>query len=700
MKDYLSEQIRNVALAGHQGAGKTSLVEALLFSTGAISRMGHVTDGTTISDYDEDERTRHLSIGISLVPIEFNGCKINVMDTPGYPDFQGEVKNAVRVSDCVLIAVDAVAGPEVGTELAWDAAHEFNQPIIIVVNKINRENASFERTLESLRVRFPGYKFVPSMLPIGQGPAFKGVVNVLTKMAYYGTGSDDQRKDPPPEMADQIAAAHVALIEAAAEANDDLINKYFETQELSFEEVRDGMRLAARDADLKTVPVFVAAGDANIGTFPLLEAMTVYVSPPTNRRVALAHQPGEEVVYLTPPQSDTKPLAAFVFKSANDRYVGTLSYFRIFSGRLKSGGTYYNANTDEDERIGQLLVMRGKEQIPVPELHAGDIGAVAKLTHTHTGDTLCTKEHPYTLRRPVYPEPVYSVALDTKQQADATKLGTILTQLNQADPTLRWRLDPETRQTVLSGLGDIHIAVALSRAERLGCPLTASVPRVPYREAITKTGAAQYRHKKQSGGAGQFGEVHLRIAPTEFGAGFTFVNQTVGGTISGPFIPAIEKGVRSVLDQGVIAGYPIYDIHVAVTDGKMHPVDSKDIAFQVAGREAFKLAFIEAGPVLVEPIVEVRIIVPEDKMGDILSDMNTRRGRVQGMDTENGRSVITAQVPLAEMQRYSNDLRAITGGRGAYTWTLVRYEQVPANLAQPIIAIHAASHKATEAAEA
>ncbi len=700
MKDYLSEQIRNVALAGHQGSGKTSLVEALLFSTGAISRMGRITDGNTLSDYDEDERTRHLSIGISVIPLEFNGCKINLMDTPGYPDFQGEVKNAVRVSDCVLIAVDAVAGPEVGTELAWQAAEEFNQPVIIVVNKINRENASFERTLESLRVRFPGYKFVPSMLPIGQGPGFKGVVNVLTQKAYYGTGSDDQRRDPPAEMTDQIAAAHTALIEAAAEATDELINKYFETQELSFDEVRDGMRLAARDANLKTVPVFVAAGDANIGTFPLLEAMTVYVSPPTNRRVALAGEPGGDVVFLTPPQSDSKPLAAFVFKSANDRYVGTLSYLRVFSGHLKSGGTYFNASSSQDERIGQLLVMRGKEQIPVNELHAGDIGAVAKLTHTHTGDTLCSKDQPFTLRRPVYPEPVYSVALETRVQADATKLGTILTQLNQADPTLRWRLDPETKQTVLSGLGDIHIAVALSRAERLGCPLNFTVPRVPYREAITKPGNAQYRHRKQSGGAGQFGEVHLKIEPADFGAGFSFSNQTVGGTISGPFIPAIEKGVRSVLDQGVIAGYPILDIKVAVTDGKMHPVDSKDIAFQIAGREAFKLAFLEGGPVLVEPIVDVRVVVPEDKMGDILSDMNSRRGRVQGMDTENGRSVVTAQIPLAEMQRYSNDLRAITGGRGVFTWTLARYEQVPTHLAQPIIASHSAAHKAAETAEA
>ncbi|MHB8629323.1 MAG: elongation factor G [Aggregatilineales bacterium] len=696
MKEYPTEQIRNVALAGHQGAGKTSLVEALLFVSGATSRMGRIADGTTVSDYDEDEKNRHLSIGTAITPIEFNGCKINLMDTPGYPDFQGEVKNAVRVSDCVLIAVDAVAGPEVGTELAWQFAEEFNQPVIIVVNKINRENASFERTLQALRVRFPGYKFVPSMLPIGQGPGFKGVVNVLTKKAYYGTGSDEQRTDAPADMHDQIEAAHTALIEAAAEASDELINKYFETQELSFEEVRDGMRMAARDANLKTVPVFVAAGDANIGTAPLLEAMTVYVSPPSNRRVALASEPGEEVEFLQPPQSDDGPLAAFVFKTSNDRFVGTLSYFRVFSGHVKSGSTYYNANTEQEERLGQLLILRGKEQIPVPELHAGDIGAVAKLTHTHTGDTLCGKDKPLTLRRPIYPDPVYAVALDPRTQADGTKMGVVLTQLNHADPTLRWRQDSETKQTVLEGMGDIHIAVALSRADRMGCGLTQSMPRVPYREAITKTASAQHRHKKQSGGAGQFGEVHLRVEPRESGEGFEFQNKVVGGAISGSFIPSIEKGIRSVLDQGVLAGYPIYDIRAVVTDGKMHPVDSKDIAFQIAGRESFKLAFMEADPVLMEPIMDVRVVVPEENMGDILGDLNTRRGRVQGMDTENGRSIVTAQVPLSEMLRYSNELRSMTGGRGVYTMRFAHYEHVPAHIAQPIIAAHS---KTAEVAE-
>jgi elongation factor G len=688
VKEYTTEQIRNVALVGHQGAGKTSLIEALLFTTGAISRMGKVTEGSTVSDFDEEEKGRQLSITTSLVPLEFQDHKINLMDTPGYTDFQGEVKNAIRVSDCVLVAVDAVAGPEVGTELAWQFADEFNQPLIVVINKINRENANFQRTIDALHTRFPEYKFIPVLLPIGEGSAFKGVINILTQKAYYGAGAD--RSEPPAEMVDQISAAHLTLIESAAEATDELINKYFETQELTFEEIRDGMRMAARDANLKTVPVFVAAGELNIATVPLLEALLVYVSPPSQRRVAIANKPDAEVEFLQPPQSDSGPTAAFVFKSTNDRFVGTLNYFRIFSGHLKSGSTYWNADKNHEERLGQLLVIRGKEQIPVQELHAGDIGAIAKLAVTQTGDTISTKDKPINLRKPVYPAAIYAVALEPKTQADGTKMGPILTQLAQADPTLHWRQDPETKQTILEGMGDIHIGIAMSRAERLGVGLITSLPKVPYRETITKSATGQHTHKKQSGGAGQYGQVHLRLEPVERGAGFSYENETVGGAISQSFIPSIEKGIRSVLDQGVIAGYTVVDVKASVIDGKMHPVDSKDIAFQIAGREAFREAFRDAGPVLLEPIMNVRVVVPEENMGDVISDFTTRRGRVMGMDSENGRSVVTANVPMAEMQRYSNDLRSMTGGRGVYTMTFDRYDPVPNNVAQPIIAAHRA----------
>jgi elongation factor G len=687
MKEYTTEFIRNVALVGHQGAGKTSLTEALLFTAGNTTRMGKIADGSTISDYDEDEKARQLSISTALVPIEFQDHKINLLDTPGYTDFQGEVKNAVRVCDSVLVVVDAVHGPEVGTELAWQFADEFNQPLLVVINKINRENASFQRTLEALHVRFPEYKFVPVLLPIGEGAAFQGVINVLTQKAYYGAGAE--RSEPPAEMLPQIEQAHLALIEAAAEASNELVEKYFETQTLSFEEIRDGMRMAARDADLKTVPVLVASGELNIGTYPILEALLVYVSPPSQRRVALAGKPDEEVQFLDRPQSDDKPLGAFVFKTVFDRFVGTLNYFRIFSGKLESGHSYFNAEKGQEERLGQLLVMRGKEQIPVPVLHAGDIGAVAKLSATQTGDTLSTKEKPLIIRKPTYPDPIYSVALEPKTQSDGTKMGTALTQLIQADPTLRWRQDSDTKQVVLSGMGDIHIAVAIGRAERMGVGLNISVPKVPYRETITKTSTAMYRHKKQTGGAGQFGEVHLRLEPLPDG-GYEYVNEVVGGAISHSFIPSIEKGVRSVMDQGVLAGCPIVNVKVAVVDGKMHPVDSKDIAFQIAGREAFKEAFMQGAPSLQEPIMSVRVVVPEENMGDVISDLTTRRGRVLGMDTEKGRSVVTAHVPLAEMQRYSNDLRSMTGGRGVYTMTFERYETVPSHVAQAIVASYKA----------
>ncbi|HVO42927.1 MAG TPA: elongation factor G [Aggregatilineales bacterium] len=694
MKEYTTEQIRNVALAGHQGAGKTSLVEALLYTTGAITRMGKIADGTTVSDFDEDERARQLSITTTLVPIEFNDFKINLLDTPGYPDFQGEVKNAISVCDCVLVAIDAVAGPEVGTELAWNFAVEFNQPIIVVVNKINREHVSFQRVLEQLHARFPDYKFIPVLLPVGEGPEFKGVVNVLTKKAYYGTGAD--RSEPPAEMQAAIEDAHVKLVEAAAEARDDLIAKYFDGQELTFEEIRDGMRLAARDADLKTVPVFVAAGEQNIATVPLLEAMTVYVAPPSERRVALAGDPDQETKFLDRPQSDDGPLSAFVFKTSSDRYVGTLNYFRIFSGKMESGKTYYNGDKGQDERFTQLLVLRGKEQIPVSVLHTGDIGAATKLAVTGTGDSISTRDRPLILRKPTYSAPVYGVALDPKTQADGTKMGSVLTQLVAADPTLHWRQDPETKQTILEGMGDIHIGVAISRAEHLGVGLLTKIPKVPYRETITKTASAMHRHKKQSGGAGQFAEVHLRVEPRERGAGFEYANETVGGVISHSFIPSIEKGIHQVLESGALAGYVIVDVKAAVYDGKMHPVDSKDIAFQTAGREAFKEAFLSANPVLIEPIMEVRVVVPEENMGDIIGDFTSRRGRVLGMDTEAGRSVVTALVPLAEIQRYSNDLRSMTGGRGVYTMAFDHYEPVPASVAQPIIA----AHKAEIAAEA
>ncbi|MBL8153669.1 MAG: elongation factor G [Anaerolineae bacterium] len=691
MKEYQSDQLRNVALVGHQGAGKTTLVEALLFNTGAINRMGRVEEKSTVSDWDDDEKERNLSLSTSLIPLEFEGVKINVLDTPGMTDFQGETKNAIRVADSVIVVVDAIAGVEVGTELAWQYAEVYQQPIIVTINKLDRENADFERTLESLRASFPGYKFIPVMLPIGSEANFNGVINLLTMKAYMGPGKD--RSDLPEELKDEAEAARTVLIEAAAEADDALIEKYFSEGTLSNEEIRDGMRKAARDAYLKTVPVFVTSGAKNVGTIPLMEALMVYVSPPSQRRVQFQKPDGERD-YLLAPQSDEGPLAVYVFKTTNDRFVGTLNYFRIFSGSVRSDGRYFNSVRGVEERFNSLLVMRGKEQLPVTELHAGDIGVVAKLTETKTGDTFCARTSPVQIVRPEFPDPLYAVAVLPKTQADSAKMGTILTSLSQADPTLRWRQDPDVKQTIVEGMGEAHVNLAISRAAKLGVGMEMVMPKVPYKETITRQGSDFYRHKKQSGGAGQFAEVHLRLEPNP-GGGFVYETQIVGGVISQAFLPSIEKGINSVLGEGVIAGYPIIDVRAVAFDGKEHPVDSKDIAFQIAGREAFKKVFEESGPVLLEPIMNVSIVVPENMMGDVMGDLNTRRGRVQGMDTEGHRGTINAQVPYAEMMRYGNVLRSITGARGVYTMKLSHYEQVPAHLTQQVIAAHKAEMQHT-----
>lgn len=686
MKEYTSDRIRNVALVGHQSSGKTSLVEALLFNTGAVTRMGRIEEKNTISDFDDEEKTRGLSLSTSLIPLEFQDHKINVLDAPGYTDFQGEMKNAIRVADAVVVVVDAVSGVEVGTELAWDYAREYQQPIIVVINKMDRENANFEGTLAQLKETFSKYKFIPITLPIGKEASFKGVVNVLTQKAYYGTGAE--RSDLPAEMADATAAAHLELMEAAAEADDDLMQKYFDEGSLSLEEIRDGMRKASRSHLLNTVPVFVCSGTQNIGTVPLMEAMLVYVSAPTERRVAIIREGSDKREYLQSPQKDDAPLAAYVFKTTTDRYVGTLNFFRIFSGTISSDSRNINVTTKKEERFSNLFTMRGKEQIPVARFHAGDIGVVAKLNSTRTGDTLADKDLTFEIVKPDFPEPLYTVALKPRTQADSAKMGTILSGLCEADPTLRWRQDAATKQTVLEGMGEIHLAVTLKRAEALGVGLDTEMPRVPYKETITKEQEATYRHKKQTGGAGQFGEVSLRVMPHE--GDFEFESKVVGGAISAPFLASTEKGVRGVLERGVIAGFPVVQVKAVALDGKMHPVDSKDIAFQIAGRESFKEAFRNANPVLLEPIMEVNITVPEAMMGDILGDLNTRRGQVQGMDTIGRKSVVKARVPLAEMLRYGNDLRSMTGGRGIYTMTFSHYERVPAHLQAEIVAANKA----------
>ncbi len=680
MKEYKSEDIRNVALVGHQGCGKTSLVEAMLFSTGTTTRLGSISEKNMVSDWDDEEKERGLSLATSLVPVEFNDTKINVLDTPGFTDFQGELKNAIRAADAVAVVVDAVAGVEVGTELAWEYARDCQRPIIAVVNKMDRDNANYDETLEQLRSQFGDYKFVPVMLPIGQESNFKGVANALTQKAYYDAGGEPS--DLPAAYADALEEAHMELMEAAAEADDDLLEKYFEEETLSFDEIRDGMRQASRSQELKTVPVFAASAAANIGIIPLLEALIAYVPPPTESRVDILR--GDERDDLDAPHTDDDPLRAYVFKTLNDRFVGTLNYFRIFSGTISSDSRNINVNSDTEERFNSLFVMRGKEQLPIKKLHAGDIGVVAKLANTKTGDTFVDSERGIRIAPPDFPLPLYMVAVAPRTQADSAKMGPTLSSLCDADPTLRWRQDRDTRQTLLEGMGQIHLEVMLKRAEALGVGIDTDMPKVPYRETITGRAEASYTHKKQTGGAGQYGRVDLKVEPS--GEDFEFESSVFGGAISQQFVSSAEKGIRAVLADGVIAGYPVERIKVNVFDGKEHSVDSKDIAFQIAGREAFRAAFRKAKPVLLEPIMDVKIIVPEAMMGDIMSDLNTRRGRVQGMDTVGFKSVVTAEVPLAEMLRYGNDLRSMSGGRGIYTMEFNRYDRVPAYIQDEIIA--------------
>ncbi|MCC7359888.1 MAG: elongation factor G [Anaerolineales bacterium] len=680
MNEYGTEFIRNVALVGHSGAGKTSLTEAFLYNTGVTSRLGRVEDGTALADFEDEEHRRHISISTAVIPIEYQQHKINFLDTPGFTDFVGEVKSALHVADAGIVVVDAVAGVEVGTELVWQYLDERRLPRFVVINKMDRENANFERTLASVQQSFKS-KLIPVQLPWGEQQSFKGVIGVLSMMARPGKGAEQIAI--PADYAAAAAAARVNLVEAAAEGEDALLEKYLGGEELTAEEVVRGFHKAVLAGSF--IPVFVASSLTDTGINPILDGIVRYFPAPAEEAPVRAHgKDGDEAV----PISDTAPLAAYVWKTTADPFVGKLTYVRVLTGVLASDGRVWNHNKGAEERTGTVHVARGKEQISVKQLHAGDIGTLTKLSVTATGDTLGDRAHPLQVDPPTYPAALYTVAVSPRTQADSTKMGPALTRLTEEDPTLHWRQEHSTRQTILEGMGDQHIDVAIRRAEsKFGVGLNVEQPKVPYRESITRKGEAMHRHKKQTGGAGQFGEVTLRVEPSGDGT-YTFSDQLVGMNLSRSYLPPIEKGVKSVLENGVVAGYPVVGVNVIVTDGKEHPVDSKPIAFEVAGREAFKKAFEASNPVLLEPVMALRVVVPDGNMGDVLGDLNTRRARVQGMDQDSGRSIITAEVPLAEVQRYATELRSITGGRGVYALDFLRYDVVPNHLAQGIMAAH------------
>ena len=680
MKNYKTEELRNVSLVAHSGAGKTSLAEAMLFNAGAINRLGKVEEGNTVSDYDPEEIRRHMSVNTSVTPWEWQGHKVNVLDTPGYMDFVGEVKGAVRVSDGVVILVCATSGVEVGTELTWQYADELSLPRLVFINKMERENANFQNALEQLKAKF-GANLVPLQLPIGSQLNFKGVIDLLSMKAYLGDGKT--ASEIPADLLQQAQTLRVALVEAAAEADDELILKYLDGKQLSPEEINRGLAGAVRQG--KVVPVLYGSGALNCGVRLLQDSIVRYLPSPAGQEIkAKVLRDGSEET-LRP--SSAGPLAALVFKTMADPYVGKLTYFRVYSGAMQSDTRVLNANKGEEERLGQLFFLLGKEQTPTKEVASGDIGAVAKLQTTVTGHTLSDKDHPVTLRGVTFPHPVAFAALAPKTKADLDKMGSAIARLVEEDPTLIVNRDPDTSETVLQGMGDSHIDIAVRRLhQKFGVEVVTSVPKVPYKETITRTVQVQGRHKKQTGGRGQFGDIWVRFDPLPRGTGFEFSDEVFGGHVPRNFIPAVEKGMYEALEKGVLAGYPATDFRAALCDGSSHPVDSSEIAFKLAAHLAFKKGMEEAGAILLEPVMKVTITVPEQFMGDVLGDLNTKRARVLGMDQQKGNSVINSEAPLAEMQRYAADLRSMTQGRGYFSMEFLRYDPVPTHIQQNVIA--------------
>ena len=685
MKQYPPDKIRNIALVGHGGTGKTSLAEALLFVSGATNRLGKIEDGTTVSDWDPDEHKRGFSLNLSVVPLEWDGHKVNLIDTPGYMDFLGEVKCGLRAAEAALIAIDAVSGVQVGTEFAWRFADELQLPRAIVVNRMDRDNADFDRTVQQVQSLW-GQKCLPVQIPIGAQQAFKGVVDLIAMKAYVGEKAEEE--EIPGDLQAQAESLREKLIEAAAETDDALITKYLEGEGLAQEELSQGVRAGIASGSI--VPILAASGTKRTGARRLLDAIIGLLPSPADRPVRLDGQPLAA--------DAAKPLAALVFKTSADPYVGRLTSFRVFSGTLKSDSHAWNSAKQVAERIGTVYHISGKNQEQVSQVGAGDIGAVAKLADTQTGDTLCAKEKAVTLPPISFPSPSFSAAISPKTNADLDKMGAALHRIVEEDPSLRLERTPETGEMILSGLGDSHVEVALERIRRkFGVDLDMAMPKVPYRETVRGKAQSEYTHKKQTGGHGQFARVALEIEALPRGSGFEFVDRIVGGTVPRQYIGSVEKGVNESLSDGIMAHYPIVDMRVTLYDGKEHPVDSSDIAFKIAAAMALKKGAQDAQPIILEPIMDMQITVPETNTGDVISDLNGKRARVLGMTPQGAMTTIDAQAPLAEVQRYSADMRSITQGRGFFSMTFSHYEEVPAHMAQKIID---AAQKEREAARA
>ena len=683
MKASPAERIRNVAVVGHGGTGKTSLVEAMLFLSKAVDRLGKVDDGTATTDFDPEEQRRRHTINASLAPLEWKDHKVNLIDAPGYPDFVGEVVGALRVVEGAIVVVDAVAGVQVQTEVAWRHAGAADVSRIVVVNRLDRENAQFDHALESLRARF-GTKVAPIQIPIGSEASFAGVVDILEMKAYTFKNGEGTVGEVPADLRAAAQAAREKLVEAAAETDDALVEKYLEAGELTQDELIHGLHAGVKAGTL--IPVLCAAATRLVGVQMILDALVTLLPGPVERAEITATDGRQNPVTLSP--KPDAPLAALVFKTVADPYVGKLSYFRVYSGTLRSDLPLVNSSKGKPERIGQVYFIRGKQQEATPQIGAGDIGAVAKLAETGTGDTLCGKDATLVLPPIAFPQPAISMAIEPKSKGDEDKMGSSLQRLAEEDPTFRVHRDAELKQTVISGMGESHLEIMADRLRRkFGADVVLHPPKVPYRETIKRKAKAQGRYVKQTGGRGQYGVCFLELEPRERGAGFEFVDKIFGAAIPNQFIPSVEKGVRKTLEEGVLAGHPVVDLRVTLYDGKYHDVDSSDIAFQIAASMAFKDAAMDAGLVLLEPIVDLRVRVPEEQMGDVIGDLNAKRGRIHGMEPQgDGHTVVVAQVPQAELLRYASDLRSMTGGRGTFEMAFAHYEEVPPQVTEKVVA--------------
>ncbi|MGH9402212.1 MAG: elongation factor G [Terriglobia bacterium] len=700
MKSYEGANIRNVALVGHGHTGKTQLISSLLFTSGMVNRLGKVEEGSSITDYDDEEIQRKFSISASLACAEWDKCKINFIDTPGFNIFLHETEAALAAADSALVLVHAVSGVEVQTEKTWGFCEQLGLPRAFVVNQMDRDRASFDRTLGALREKF-GRAVIPIQLPWGEEKGFHGCIDLVQMKAYAydATGSGKAKEaEIPPELSEAATAAHEAMVEMVAEGNDKLLEEFFEKGTIPLEDLVPGLREAVRNR--RIVPVAVSAALPNIGSENLLSLITSYLPSPLDRGEWEGLAPDGS----TPAKrkiADGQPLSLCVFKTLADPFAGRVSYFKVLSGVLKNEASLVNFNRGGAEKFSHISVVQGKTQTPVPELHAGDIGAVAKLKDTLTGDTLGDKSAPILFPKPKLAEPAISFAIEPKSRNDEEKLSTAIHRMLEEDLLLRFSRDPQTNEFLLAGSGQQHIEVIVSKLKkRFNVEVTLKSPKIPYRETIRAKAEAQGKHKKQTGGHGQYGDCWIRLEPLVRGSGFEFVNDIFGGAIPRNFVPAVEKGIVEAASKGYLAGYPVVDFRVSVFDGSYHDVDSSEIAFKLAGSKAFKACMAQAKPCLLEPIMNAEIIVPENYSGDIMGNLNGRRGRIQGMDSKSGLTVIKAQAPLAEMLTYASDLTSMTQGRGTYSMEYSHYDYVPPQFAEKIVAAaKAAGHGKEEEEE-